>query len=96
MGFPCSLKTDKMALYVLEKFDWYCREVAFPPLPLPSDYKDLCPDFDLATTKETTRDFEVAEVPQVVFVAMLLNDAVKLSILHGWMTGMMESALTEL
>lgn len=41
-----------MALYVLENFEWYWREVAFPPLPLPTDYQDLCPDFDLAKVEE--------------------------------------------
>ncbi|KAJ8443306.1 hypothetical protein Cgig2_015784 [Carnegiea gigantea] len=63
MGFPCSLKTDKMALYVLENFEWYHREVAFPPLPLPSDYKDLCLDFDLAVAEGAAQDFGLPEIP---------------------------------
>ncbi|KAJ8438742.1 hypothetical protein Cgig2_020297 [Carnegiea gigantea] len=65
-------------------------EVAFPPLPLPFDYEELCPDFVLA------KDYEVPELPQVVFLTMFLNDAVKLDILRGWMIKVMESALKEL
>ncbi|KAJ8434679.1 hypothetical protein Cgig2_024751 [Carnegiea gigantea] len=61
MGFPYSLKTDEMALYVIEKFKWYHRGVAFPSVPLPSDYKDLCPDCDLAAAEEAARDFELPE-----------------------------------
>ncbi|KAJ8438645.1 hypothetical protein Cgig2_016391 [Carnegiea gigantea] len=80
-GFPRSLKTDEMALYVLKNFEWYRKEVAFPPLLLPSDYEDLYPDFDLAVAEEIARDFDVPEIPQVVFLAMLLNNTVKLGIL---------------
>jgi len=54
IGFPRSLKMGEMAPYVLENFEWYSREVAFPPLPLPSNYEDLCPDFDLVATEEAT------------------------------------------
>jgi len=35
-------------------------------------------------------------MPQVVFLAMLLNDAVRLGVLRGWMIGIMESTLKEL
>ena len=52
MGFPCSLTTDEMALYVLDNFEWYRREVVFPPRPLPYDYEELCPDFNLTVAKE--------------------------------------------
>ncbi|KAJ8422193.1 hypothetical protein Cgig2_011945 [Carnegiea gigantea] len=96
MVFPHSLKTNAISLYILEKFEWYRRGVAFPPLPLPSDYEDLCSDFNLAATEEAARDFELPEIPQVVFLAMLLNDAVTLGILCGWMIDIMESTLKEL
>jgi len=96
MGFPHSLKTDKIALYPLENFEWYRREVIFPPLILPSDHEDLCSEFDLATAEEAARDFGLLEMPQVVFLAILLNDAVKLGVLCGWMIGIMELALKEL
>ncbi|KAJ8425979.1 hypothetical protein Cgig2_029026 [Carnegiea gigantea] len=96
MMFPRFLMTDEMALYILENFEWYRREVAFPPLPLPTNYKDLCLDFNLAAAKEAAWDFRLPEISQVVFFAMLLNDAVELDTLHGWMTEIMESALKEL
>ncbi|KAJ8444774.1 hypothetical protein Cgig2_011736 [Carnegiea gigantea] len=96
MRFPRSLKTDEMVRYVVENFEWYHRGVSFPPLPLPSDYEDLCPDFDLAVAKEATRDFKLPEMPEVVFVMMLLNDAVKLGVLCGWIIGMIKLALKEL
>ncbi|KAJ8446986.1 hypothetical protein Cgig2_006614 [Carnegiea gigantea] len=52
MGFPCSLTTDEIVIYVLDNFEWYHREVVFPPRPLPSDYEELCLDFDLAVVEE--------------------------------------------
>ena len=87
---------DEMTLYVLGNFEYYHREVAFPPRLLPSDYKELCSDFVLTKTEEYAWDYEVLELPQVVFMAMLLNDVVKIGILHKWMIGVMESALKEL
>ncbi|KAJ8432298.1 hypothetical protein Cgig2_019227 [Carnegiea gigantea] len=86
---------DKMALYILENFEWYWREVVFPPLPLPYNYRDLFLKFDLVAVEEATGDFHLPQIPQVVFCAMLPNGAMKLGVLHGWMTDMMESALKE-
>ncbi|KAJ8430365.1 hypothetical protein Cgig2_007595 [Carnegiea gigantea] len=85
MGFPRSLTTDEMALYVLGNFEWYSREVTFPPFPLQSDYEELYSDFVLAAAEEYARDSKVPELPLVVFLAMLLNDTVKLGVLRGWM-----------
>ncbi|KAJ8432401.1 hypothetical protein Cgig2_010003 [Carnegiea gigantea] len=96
MGFPRLLVTDEMTLYVLSNFEWYCREVAFPSLPLPSDYEELYSGFVLAEVEEYAWHYKVPELPQVVFLEMLLNDAVKLGILCGWMIEIMESALKEL
>ena len=42
------------------------------------------------------RDYEVPELSQVVLLAMLLNDAVKLDVLRRWMIAVMESTLKEL
>ncbi|KAJ8444463.1 hypothetical protein Cgig2_024027 [Carnegiea gigantea] len=96
MVFPRTLNVDEMALYILENFEWYWREVVFPPLPFPYDYKDLCLDFDLATAEGAARDFLLPKMAQVVFLEMLLNDAVKLGVLRRWMIDIMESALKEL
>ncbi|KAJ8423769.1 hypothetical protein Cgig2_023009 [Carnegiea gigantea] len=91
MAFPRSLKIDEMVHYVVENFEWYHRGFSFPPLPLPYDYEDLCPNFNLPA-----RDFELPKIPQVVFLAMLFNDTVKLGILRGLMIGIMELTLKEL
>ncbi|KAJ8431098.1 hypothetical protein Cgig2_007514 [Carnegiea gigantea] len=96
MGFPRSLKTDEMALYALENFEGYRREVAFPPPPLPFDYEDMCLDFDVVVAEEAARNFRLPEMSQVVFLVMLLNNAVKLGILCGWLIDAMESALKEM
>jgi len=62
-GVP-SLTEDRLNdLYALENFKWYCREVAFPPLSLPSDYKDQCLDFDLVSAEEATQNFGDPEMP---------------------------------
>ncbi|KAJ8422466.1 hypothetical protein Cgig2_017473 [Carnegiea gigantea] len=82
MGFPRSLTMDETALYVLGNFEGCRSEVVFPPGPLPYNYEELCPDFNLTAPEEYTQDFEVPELPQVVFLAMLLNDAVKLKVLR--------------
>ncbi|KAJ8429284.1 LOW QUALITY PROTEIN: hypothetical protein Cgig2_016322 [Carnegiea gigantea] len=85
-----------MALYVLGNFEWYRMKVSFPPHPLPSDYEELCSDFALAEAEEYAPNYEVPELLQVVFLVMLLNDAMKLGVLRGWMIGLMETALKEL
>ena len=46
--------------------------------------------------EEYARDYEASELTQVVFMAILLNNAVKLGVLSGWMILVMESALKEL
>ncbi|KAJ8435059.1 LOW QUALITY PROTEIN: hypothetical protein Cgig2_015564 [Carnegiea gigantea] len=68
----------------------------FPLYPLSSHYEDLCLDFNLAAAEEAARDFDLLEISQLVFLAMLLNDAVKLGILRRWIIGIMELALKEL
>ncbi|KAJ8436130.1 hypothetical protein Cgig2_001157 [Carnegiea gigantea] len=85
-----------MALYVLGSFEWHRREVVFSLRHLPYDYEELCPSFDLVMAEEYAQDYEAPELPQVVFMVMLLNDAVKLAVLRGWMIVVMESALKEL
>ena len=94
--FPRSLKTDEMALYVLENFEWCTRELSFPSSPLPYDYRDLCPNFNVAAVDEASRDFFLLEISQPVFRMMLLNNAMKLGVLCGWMINITESTLKEL
>ncbi|KAJ8426990.1 hypothetical protein Cgig2_033848 [Carnegiea gigantea] len=80
MGFPCLLTTGKMALYIVENFDWYRRKAAFPPLPLLSDYKDLCPYFNLTVAEEAAQDFDLLEMTQAIFYAMVVNEALELGV----------------
>jgi len=96
MGFHRSLNTGETMLYVLGNFEWHRREVAFPLRLLPSDYEELCSNLVLAEAEEYTREYKVPELPKVVFLAMLLNDAVKFGVLRGWTIVRMESALKEL
>ncbi|KAJ8453190.1 LOW QUALITY PROTEIN: hypothetical protein Cgig2_008074 [Carnegiea gigantea] len=46
--------------------------------------------------KEYAQDYEVPKLPHVVFMTMLLNDAMKLGVLSRWMILVMESAVKEL
>jgi len=66
------------------------------PQPLLFDYEDLCSSFDLAVAEEYAREYDLPKTSQVVFLAMLLCDAMKLDVLCGWMIDMMEYALIEM
>ena len=81
---------DEMKLYVLANFKWSYREVVFPPRLLSSDCEELFSNFVLTVAEEYTQDYEVPELPQVVFLARLHNDTMKLVVLHGWMIEVME------
>ncbi|KAJ8435423.1 hypothetical protein Cgig2_001075 [Carnegiea gigantea] len=62
---------------------WDRRGEASPPSPFPKDFRSLCPDFDLAMAEQTAAYYELPELPQAIFYAMLLNEAEKLGVLHG-------------
>ncbi|KAJ8420667.1 hypothetical protein Cgig2_025351 [Carnegiea gigantea] len=83
MAFPRSLDTKATSEFVIRRFSWDRREKAFPPSPLPKDFRTLCPDFDLAVAEQAAEYYELPELPQVIFYAMLLNEAEKLGVLHG-------------
>ncbi|KAJ8428641.1 hypothetical protein Cgig2_017140 [Carnegiea gigantea] len=85
-----------MAEYVVRHFAWDQRGAAFPPSPLPKDFQALYPSYELAVAKEAAEDYELPELPQVIFYAMLLNEAKRLGVLHGRAPRTLESALTEL
>ncbi|KAJ8437466.1 hypothetical protein Cgig2_012906 [Carnegiea gigantea] len=84
---------DEMALYVLGNVDWYRRRVTFPPLPLSSDYEDLCLDFGLAVAEEYTRDYSLPKIPQATFFAMVVNKAVELSVVSRDIARALKSTL---
>ncbi|KAJ8429035.1 hypothetical protein Cgig2_016940 [Carnegiea gigantea] len=94
--FSRLLTTDEIALYVLGNFEWYRREVMFPPGPLSYDYRELWPTSIWWWLKSMLRTTRSLSCPRWFFMAMLLNDVVKFDVLSGWMISVMESALKEL
>ncbi|KAJ8436467.1 hypothetical protein Cgig2_000452 [Carnegiea gigantea] len=96
MAFSRSLSTNAMAPYVAYHFEWDRCGVAFSRLSLPNDFQALCLSYELDVAEEATQCFELPELPQVIFYAMLLNEAERLGVVHGRMLCIMESALTEL
>ena len=83
MAFPCFLSNREMAEHVVYHFKWYRRGVAFPPSPLPKDFQALCPIYELTVAEEAVGHFKLPELPQVIFYAILLIEAMKLRVLHG-------------
>jgi len=96
MTFPRSLSTKEMAEYVVRHFAWDRRGAAFPQSPLPKDLQALCPSYELGVAEEAAEDYELPELPQVIFYAMFLNEAERLRVLHGRALRTLDSALTEL
>ena len=82
MAFPHSLGTKALSEFLIHLFSWDCLGKAFPPSSLPKDFRTLCPDFDLAVAEQAAEYYELPELPQVIFYAMLLNEAEKLDMLH--------------
>ena len=68
----------------------------FPPSPLPKDFRTLCLNFDLVVAEQAGEHYELPELPQAIFNAMLLNEAEKLGVLHGPRLRSLEVALIEL
>ncbi|KAJ8433390.1 hypothetical protein Cgig2_019180 [Carnegiea gigantea] len=85
MAFPCSLSTKEMAEYIVRHFKWDQRGVAFPPSTPLKDFQALCPSYELTMAEEAAEHFELPKLPQVIFYAMLLNEAKGLGVLHGGM-----------
>ncbi|KAJ8436181.1 hypothetical protein Cgig2_010425 [Carnegiea gigantea] len=96
MAFPCSRGTNEIAQYVIRNFDWDRRRVSFPLSPLLNDFQALCLSYELAVAEGATWSFELSELPQVIFYAMLLSEAERLGVLHRWTLHIIVSALTEL
>ncbi|KAJ8419880.1 hypothetical protein Cgig2_000617 [Carnegiea gigantea] len=85
-----------MSEFVIRRFQWDRRGEASPPSPFPKDFRSLCSDFDLAMVEQAAAYYELPELPQVIFYAMLHNEAEKLGVLHGSRLRSLEVALTEL
>ncbi|KAJ8446284.1 hypothetical protein Cgig2_005815 [Carnegiea gigantea] len=72
------------------------RRAARPPRPLPKDYRHLCLYFLLEDAKDDTRDFQIPELVQAIFYAMVVNEALELHILSRGSTKGLKSAFTGL
>ncbi|KAJ8438374.1 LOW QUALITY PROTEIN: hypothetical protein Cgig2_006292 [Carnegiea gigantea] len=96
MTFPHFLSTKEMTEWVVYHFEWDRRGVVFPSSLLPKDFPALCPSYELAVAEEATGRFKLPELPQVIFYAMLLNEAERMGVLHERTVRIMESAFTEL
>ncbi|KAJ8448595.1 hypothetical protein Cgig2_010482 [Carnegiea gigantea] len=84
MAFPPLYDTREMADFMRGSFRWHWRIAICPPHPLPEDYQDLCLRFTLSDAERAALDFELPEMVQVTFYAILLNDDVELGIVSGF------------
>jgi len=82
-----------MADHVREIFKWHLWAASRPPRPLPKDYRDLCPGFTRPDTEDAARDFDIPEIIQATFYAMVVNDDIELFVMSRDMTGALKSAL---
>jgi len=82
MVFPNFLSTEQAADYVRETFKWHLRGTSPPPQPLPDNYHNLRPYFDLDMAKEFARDFRIPEMTQAILYAMVVNDALELGVVN--------------
>ncbi|KAJ8436067.1 hypothetical protein Cgig2_000363 [Carnegiea gigantea] len=90
------LSTEEIAIYVLEAFNRRLRRASRPHQPLPADYHELCLDFIRSDAKEDIRDFRAPEKVQVVFYAMVVNEALELGVLSKDLAEDLKSALVGL
>ncbi|KAJ8444374.1 hypothetical protein Cgig2_019932 [Carnegiea gigantea] len=93
MAFPPLYDTREIIDYVRESFIWHWRRATRPSRPLLEDYHVLCPRFSLPKAKRAATDFELPEMVHATFHAMLLNGAVELSVVHGFMAAGLKSSL---
>ncbi|KAJ8452431.1 hypothetical protein Cgig2_000020 [Carnegiea gigantea] len=96
MAFPPLYNTREMVNYVRESFIWRRRRATRPPHPLPEDYYVLYPRFLLPEPEGAAADFKLPEMVQATFYAMLLNEAMELGVVHGFMAEGLRSALVGL
>ncbi|KAJ8424979.1 hypothetical protein Cgig2_031928 [Carnegiea gigantea] len=96
MAFPPIHSIKEMANYVRETFIWRWRSASRPPRPLPEDSHVLCPRFSLVEAENAATEFELPEMVQVTFYAMLLNEAVELGMTHEYTAESMKSSLAGL
>ncbi|KAJ8445629.1 hypothetical protein Cgig2_018570 [Carnegiea gigantea] len=96
MAFPPIYNTKEMADHVRESFVWRWRRASRPPRPLLEDFHALCPRFSLPEAEDAVADFELPEMVQATFFAMLSNMTVELGVVRGFMAEGLKSALVGL
>jgi len=85
-----------MANYVRETFIWRWRGASRTPRLLPEDFYVLCPCFSLAEAEVAAAEFDLPEIVQVMFYAMLLNKTLELGVAHEYTAKSMKSSLVGL
>ncbi|KAJ8442013.1 LOW QUALITY PROTEIN: hypothetical protein Cgig2_033777 [Carnegiea gigantea] len=93
MAFPPIHNTTEMANYVRETCIWHWKSTSRPLHPLPEDFHVLRPHFSLAEAEGAAVEFELPEIVQAMFYAMLLNDAFKLGMAHEYTAESIKSSL---
>ncbi|KAJ8428833.1 hypothetical protein Cgig2_005898 [Carnegiea gigantea] len=96
MAFPSIYNTREVANYMRETFIWRWRSASRPPRPLLEDFHVLCLCFLLAEAESAAAEFELPEIVQATFYAMLLNDSVELGMAHEYTAKRMKSSLVGL
>jgi len=93
MSFPPLRDTREMADFVRGSFRWHWRSAIPPPHPLPDDYEDLCSCFVISEAEQAARDFGLPEMVYATFYTMLLNDAMKLGFMGGFIAASLKASL---
>ncbi|KAJ8419790.1 LOW QUALITY PROTEIN: hypothetical protein Cgig2_010901 [Carnegiea gigantea] len=89
--FPPLCNTRKMVDFVRGSFRWHWSAMRLPR-PLSDDYHDLCPCFVISELEQAAHDFRPKMV-YATFYAMLLNDAVKLGLVGGFIAASLKASL---
>ncbi|KAJ8420765.1 hypothetical protein Cgig2_030941 [Carnegiea gigantea] len=77
-------------------FVWRWKRALRLTRPLLENFHALCPRFSLPKAKGVATDFELPEMVQATFYAMLWNEAVELGVASGFMAEGLKSALVGL
>ncbi|KAJ8430980.1 hypothetical protein Cgig2_027693 [Carnegiea gigantea] len=93
MAFPPIYNMREMADYMRGSFIWRWRSTSHPPDPLSEDFHILYPRFSLSEAEGAAADFELSEIVQATFYAMLLNEAVELGVVHDFTAESVKSSL---
>jgi len=72
---------EQAAAYVRDRFRWTSKDPSDPgPGPLPSNYHDLCPHFDLEVAGQYANESNLLDMVPAIFYAMVIDYATKLGL----------------